>query len=154
MTKISMDRTAAILLFVFSVAAILAVGAEARANGPTTGDPEAARIEGAEVKAKEGFVYNEEAGPQYVTGDFTWTVGPMRKGSSATRGIIGAGCGRAWNSSFRAFILPFTWKHVDLHFEYAKNMLSGSNRILTSGDRDFDEFAIMLRVSTTPYTRF
>lgn len=52
------------------------------------------------------------------------------------------------------FNLPFTRKHVNLHFEYAKNMLSGSNRIFTSGDRNFDEFAIMLRVSTTPYTRF
>jgi len=52
------------------------------------------------------------------------------------------------------FNLPFTRKHVNLHFEYAKNMLSGSNRILTSGDRDSDEFAIMLRVSSTPYTRF
>ena len=52
------------------------------------------------------------------------------------------------------FNLPFTWKRVNLHLEYAKNILSGPDRILTSGDRDCDEFAIMLRISTTPYTRF
>jgi hypothetical protein len=51
------------------------------------------------------------------------------------------------------FNLPFTRKHINLHFEYAKNMLTGSNGILTSGERDSDEFAVMLRVSTPPYTR-
>jgi hypothetical protein len=51
------------------------------------------------------------------------------------------------------FNLPFTRKHVNLHVEYARNTLSGSNRIVT-GERDFNEFAIMLRVSTTPYIRF
>lgn len=51
------------------------------------------------------------------------------------------------------FNLPFTRKRVNLHFEYARNTLSGSDRIIT-GDRGFDEFAVMLRVSSTPYIRF
>jgi len=49
--------------------------------------------------------------------------------------------------------LPYTREHVNLHFEYAKNLLSGSDRII-SGARDSDAFAIMLRISTTPYKRF
>ena len=51
------------------------------------------------------------------------------------------------------FNLPFTGKHVNLHIEYAMNELNGSDQILT-GERYLNEFAVMLRASTTPYTWF
>jgi hypothetical protein len=51
------------------------------------------------------------------------------------------------------FNLPYMRKHVNLHFEYARNMVSGSKEIIT-GDRDSDEFKIELRISTGRYLRF
>lgn len=50
--------------------------------------------------------------------------------------------------------LPHTHGHINLHFEYAKNLLNGSDRVLAAGNRDFSEFAVMLRISTAPYLRF
>jgi hypothetical protein len=64
---------------------------------------------------------------------------------------------KAFQQAIRAGInynLPYTRNHVNLHFEYAKNLLSGSDRIITAENRDIDEFAVMLRISTAPYLRF
>jgi hypothetical protein len=64
----------ATFLFFLSVAAILTVNREAGAKEQaTTGNAESAGIGGAETRPKEGLVYNEEAGLQYVKDDFTWT---------------------------------------------------------------------------------
>jgi hypothetical protein len=70
---------------------------------------------------------------------------------------VSNGNSSAFQQAFKAGInynLPYTEDHASLHFEYAKNLLSGSDTISTSGDQNFDEFAVMLRISTAPYLRF
>jgi hypothetical protein len=69
---------------------------------------------------------------------------------------VSAGDSNAFQQAFRTGInynLPYTNKHMNLHFEYAKNSVNGSKKIIT-GDRGSDEFKIELRVSTGRYLRF
>lgn len=50
--------------------------------------------------------------------------------------------------------LPFTNKLVNFHLEYAHHLLNGSPTILTTTDKQFDEFRLELRVNATRYLRF
>ena len=50
--------------------------------------------------------------------------------------------------------LPFTNKLVNFHLEYAHHLLNGSPAILTTTDKQFDEFRLELRVNATRYLRF
>ena len=50
--------------------------------------------------------------------------------------------------------LPFTNKLVNFHLEYAHHFLNGSPAILTTTDKQFDEFRFELRVNATRYLRF
>ncbi|HYM94792.1 MAG TPA: hypothetical protein VET23_11680 [Chitinophagaceae bacterium] len=50
--------------------------------------------------------------------------------------------------------LPFTSKLVNFHLEYAHHILNGSPAILTTTDKNFDEFRLEMRVNATRYLRF
>ncbi len=50
--------------------------------------------------------------------------------------------------------LPFTNKLVNFHLEYVHHLLNGSPTILTTTDKQFDEFRLELRVNATRYLRF
>ncbi len=50
--------------------------------------------------------------------------------------------------------LPFTNKLVNFHIEYAHHLLHGSPTILTTTDKQFDEFRLELRINATRYLRF
>ena len=50
--------------------------------------------------------------------------------------------------------LPFTSKLVNFHLEYAHHILNGYPAILTTTDKNFDEFRLELRVNATRYLRF
>ena len=50
--------------------------------------------------------------------------------------------------------LPFTNKLVNFHLEYAHHLLNGSPTILTTSDKQFDEFRFELRINATRYLRF
>ncbi len=50
--------------------------------------------------------------------------------------------------------LPFTKKLVNFHLEYAHHLLNGSPAILSTTDKQFDEFRLELRVNSTRYLRF
>jgi hypothetical protein len=69
---------------------------------------------------------------------------------------VSADDSNAFQQAFRTGInynIPYTNKHMNLHFEYAKNSVNGSKKIIT-GDRESDEFKIELRISTGRYLRF
>ena len=50
--------------------------------------------------------------------------------------------------------LPFTNKFLNFHLEYARHFLNGSTSILTTTDRQFDEFRLGIRINATRYLRF
>ncbi|MEJ7822122.1 MAG: hypothetical protein WKF85_07355 [Chitinophagaceae bacterium] len=50
--------------------------------------------------------------------------------------------------------LPFTNKLINFHLEYAHHLLNGSPTILTTTDKQFDEFRLELRINVTRYLRF
>ena len=50
--------------------------------------------------------------------------------------------------------LPFTNKLANFHLEYAFHLLNGSPTILTTTDKQFDEFRFELRINATRYLRF
>ena len=50
--------------------------------------------------------------------------------------------------------LPFTNKLVNVHLEYAHHLLKGPPAVLTTTDKQFDEFRLEIRMNTTRYLRF
>lgn len=50
--------------------------------------------------------------------------------------------------------LPFTNKLISFHLEYAHHLLNGSQTILATTDKTFDEFRFEIRINATKYLRF
>lgn len=50
--------------------------------------------------------------------------------------------------------LPFTNKLLSFHLEYAHHFLNGSETILATTDKTFDEFRFEIRINSTRYLRF
>ena len=49
---------------------------------------------------------------------------------------------------------PFTNKLLNFHLEYARHFLNSSPSILTTTDKEFNEFRLAIRLSATRYLRF